>query len=147
MKVAGLKERVQVWDGPTWDSNTLWNWDKNLLVCYYIKSAFFFLKTQTTVSTKIKFNSFLDLARFSLADFYFSLDSDALLTDPDTIDHLVSKALWCFIEHLSSVKSKISRVPSLCLRGHCPGLLKPNFLCMSMLDLWLWEISKHWLIR
>jgi len=45
----------------------------------------------------------LDLARFSLADFYFSLDSDALLTDPDTIDHLVSKDKLVVAPMLTSI--------------------------------------------
>ena len=43
------------------------------------------------------------MARFSLADFYFSLDSDVLLTDPDTIHHLVTKNMLVVSPMLTSV--------------------------------------------
>ena len=45
----------------------------------------------------------LDIARFSLADFFFSLDSDVLLSDPDTLNHLVDKNLPVVSPLLSSI--------------------------------------------
>lgn len=32
----------------------------------------------------------LEMARFSLADFFLSIDADVFLTNPGTLDHLVS---------------------------------------------------------
>ena len=43
------------------------------------------------------------MARFSLADFYFSLDSDALLVEPDTISQLVDKRLVVAAPLLTSI--------------------------------------------
>lgn len=45
----------------------------------------------------------LDMARFSLADFYFSLDCDVLLTDEDTIRHLVDKEVMIVAPVLGSI--------------------------------------------
>ena len=45
----------------------------------------------------------LDLARFSLADFYLSLDADVLLTDPATLSSLVEKNLLVAAPLLSSI--------------------------------------------
>lgn len=43
------------------------------------------------------------MARFSLADFYFSLDADVLLTDPNTLTSLVNKNLMIVAPMLSSI--------------------------------------------
>ena len=43
------------------------------------------------------------MARFSLADFYFSLDADVLLTDPNTLTSLVNKNLMVVAPMLSSI--------------------------------------------
>ena len=51
---------------------------------------------------KLRQNS-LELARFSLADFYFSLDADVLLTDPATLTSLVEKNLMVVAPMLSSI--------------------------------------------
>ena len=45
----------------------------------------------------------LDLARFSLADFYLSLDADVLLTDPASLSSLVEKNLLVTAPLLSSI--------------------------------------------
>ena len=45
----------------------------------------------------------LELARFSLADFYLSLDADVLLTDPTGLSSLVEKNLMVAAPMLSSI--------------------------------------------
>ena len=45
----------------------------------------------------------LDLARFSLADFYLSLDADVFLTDPAALTNLVEKKLMVVAPLLSSI--------------------------------------------
>ena len=45
----------------------------------------------------------LELARFSLADFYLSLDADVLLTDPEALSSLVEKNLLVVAPLLSSI--------------------------------------------
>ena len=45
----------------------------------------------------------LDLSRFSLADFYLSLDADVLLTDPAALSALVEKNLKVVAPMLSSI--------------------------------------------
>ena len=45
----------------------------------------------------------LDLSRFSLADFYLSLDADVLLTDPAALSALVEKNLMVVTPILSSI--------------------------------------------
>ena len=45
----------------------------------------------------------LELARFSLADFYLSLDADVLLTDPEALSSLVEKNLLVAAPLLSSI--------------------------------------------
>ena len=45
----------------------------------------------------------LDLSRFSLADFYLSLDADVLLTDPGALSALVEKNLMVVAPMLSSI--------------------------------------------
>ena len=43
------------------------------------------------------------MARFSLADFYFSLDADVFLTDPECLSSLVNKNLMIVSPMLSSI--------------------------------------------
>ena len=45
----------------------------------------------------------LEIARFSLADYFFSLDSDALLADPNTISALVDKEMQVVSPLLTSI--------------------------------------------
>ena len=45
---------------------------------------------------------------------------------------MVMRDQQALINSLKSILEGEGCIKNLCLRGHCPGLLKPNVLCMSM---------------